>query len=110
MTGKDNEINQLFKEERKIDEAFAPTLDQTLARRGRRPAPLIRRLAPVAALAVVIATAASLLFRPEKPGPPADTSLFYWESPTAACLGSPGEGVLSLVTAQESGQAQRGQQ
>ena len=111
MTGRDKEISQLFSQERKIDEAFAPTLEQTLARPGRRPASLIRRLAPVAALALLAAVAASVLFRPERPsGPPTDTSLLYWESPTAACLGAPGEGVLRLVTAEEGGQAQRGQQ
>jgi len=111
MTGKDNEIRQLFSEERKIDEAFAPTLEQTLARPGRRPVPLVRRLAPLAALALLVTVAVSVLFRHEKPCPaPADTSLLYWESPTAACLGAPGEGVLRLVTAEEGGRAQRGQQ
>lgn len=111
MSGTDEQISQLFEEERKIDEGLAPSFDRVLESQRRRLTPSRRRLVPVAGLlALVLAVTASLLLRQPTPGGPTDPSLFYWQSPTEACLGVPGDEMLGYLTGDSDGHSPRGQQ
>jgi hypothetical protein len=111
MSGQDEQIRRVLSDERKIDERLAPSFDATLTAPRRRSMPVMWRLIPVAGLVVFVAAITLVVFRPWPSRPPqADTRLLYWESPTEACLSSPGEGVLRYVVAEDSGRNRRGRQ
>lgn len=107
----DSDIARLFEEQRRADEASAPSYRQVRARRipERRPgvavAGRIGRPAFAAAALLVLVAAAVLILRPSRPSrpsplPPASAaSLASWRSPTEIFLQTPGVELLSRAPA-----------
>ncbi len=113
MTGPDEEqIRQLFKTARQIEESQAPGFQATIAGARRLTATRSRTkiLAAVTVMVLFAILSAAVITRtrtePELPSPRA---VLYWESPTQAYLSAPGEGVLRLLAESQGNRTDRSQ-
>jgi hypothetical protein len=103
----DREIARLFDEQRRADEASAPTLHELLARSRRLQAPRRRAAIRIALAAATVAAAIAsvLLLRPARPRTggqetalaPAASQLASWKAPTDSLLQTPGSELWTRV-------------
>lgn len=103
----DREIERLFDEQRRADEASAPALRELMARPRRLGTSWKRSLARVALIgtAAAAATVAVILLRPARlreggPDtalPPAAVQLARWKAPTDSLLRTPGSELWTRV-------------
>ncbi len=111
MTGPDEEqIRQLFRTARQLEESQAPGFQATIA--GARRLAISRGhtkvLAAVTVMALFAIVSAVVITQTRKEADlPSPRAVLYWESPTQAYLSAPGEGVLTLVATSEGNRADR---
>jgi len=111
MIGPEEEqIRQLFKTARHLEESQAPGFQATIA--GARRLAVTRSRAKVLAAVTVMVLFAILSVvvikqTSEERELPSSRAVLYWESPTQAYLSAPGEGVLTVVATSEGNRADR---
>ncbi len=113
MIGPEEEqIRQLFRAVRSLEESQAPGFQATIAGARRRAVTRTHKrvLAAVTVMVLFAIVSVVVINRSRNEADlPSSRAVLYWESPTEAYLSAPGEGVLTLVAASEGNGADRSQ-